>query len=90
MPHDLQVKLLRVLQEKEIRKIGGTSIIPIDVRILAATNKDLEKLIIENKFRMDLFYRISMFTLDLPPLRNRLEDIPLLLESFLKELPIKT
>lgn len=89
MPHDLQVKLLRVLQEKEIRKIGGTSIIPIDVRILAATNKDLEKLIIENKFRMDLFYRISMFTLDLPPLRNRLEDIPLLLESFLKELPYK-
>ncbi|MDX5716558.1 sigma 54-interacting transcriptional regulator, partial [Clostridioides difficile] len=81
MPHDLQVKLLRVLQEKEIRKIGGTSIIPIDVRILAATNKDLEKLIIENKFRMDLFYRISMFTLDLPPLRKRLEDIPLLLES---------
>ncbi len=78
MPHDLQVKLLRVLQEKEIRKIGGTSIIPIDVRILAATNKDLEKLIIENKFRMDLFYRISMFTLDLPPLRKRLEDIPLL------------
>ncbi|HGE7870137.1 TPA: sigma-54 interaction domain-containing protein [Clostridioides difficile] len=89
MPHDLQVKLLRVLQEKEIRKIGGTSIIPIDVRILAATNKDLEKLIIENKFRMDLFYRISMFTLDLPPLRKRLEDIPLLLESFLKELPYK-
>lgn len=87
MPFDLQARLLRVLQEKEIRKVGSTATIPVDVRIIAATNKNLEQMMNENLFRMDLFYRISMFSLHLPPLRERPEDIRVLAESFLLETP---
>ncbi len=87
MPFDLQARLLRVLQEKEIRRVGSTVTIPVDVRIIAATNKNLEQMMNENRFRMDLFYRISMFSLHLPPLRERPEDIRILAESFLQDAP---
>ncbi len=81
----LQVKLLRVLQEREFERVGGMKTIKVDVRILAATNKDLEKATKEGKFREDLFYRLNVIPLHLPPLRNRLEDIPLLATFFVQE-----
>ncbi len=84
-PLGIQVKLLRVLQEKEFRRVGGTRDIKIDVRIVAATNRDLEKLIAEGRFREDLFYRLDVIPIHLPPLRERPEDIPLLVESFLQK-----
>jgi two-component system response regulator PilR (NtrC family) len=84
-PLGIQVKLLRVLQEKEFRRVGGTRDIKIDVRIVAATNRDLEKSIAEGRFREDLFYRLDVIPIHLPPLRERPEDIPLLVESFLQK-----
>lgn len=83
MAFPLQSKLLRVLQEDEIRRIGGSTMIPIDVRIIAATNRDLNYMMEEGRFRMDLFYRISMFSIVVPPLRERPEDILILGEHFL-------
>jgi DNA-binding NtrC family response regulator len=83
MPTDLQVKLLRVLQEKEIERLGGKGSIPVDVRVIAATNKNLEKEVSDGKFRMDLFYRLNVFPLTVPPLRERKEDIPLLTDHFI-------
>lgn len=82
VPMDIQVKLLRVLQEKEIERIGGNETIKIDVRIIAATHKNLEKEIAEGRFRMDLYYRLNVFPVTLPPLRRRKEDIPLLVNHF--------
>ena len=82
MPLDLQVKLLRVLQEKEIERIGGSQTIKIDVRIIAATNRNLEKEIAEGRFRLDLYYRLNIFPITLPPLRERIEDIPMLANFF--------
>ncbi|MBI2223331.1 MAG: sigma-54-dependent Fis family transcriptional regulator [Acidobacteria bacterium] len=79
----VQVKLLRVLQERKFRRLGGTEEIEADIRIIAATNRDLSKLVAEGKFREDLFYRINVIPVRLPPLRDRLEDIPLLAEHFL-------
>lgn len=79
-----QAKLLRVLQEKEVRRLGDDRIIPVDVRIITATNKNLQKLVDEGKFRSDLYYRISVLKLKMPPLRERKEDIRLLLDEFLK------
>jgi len=76
MPLDMQAKLLRVLQEKEVEKIGGEGSQSVDVRIMASTNKDLEKMIAENKFRQDLYYRLNVVNIDLPPLRDRVKDIP--------------
>lgn len=87
--YKLQAKLLRVLQEGVIRPIGGVTELPIDVRIIAATNKDLEIMIEENKFRKDLFYRISVFSLNLSPLRDRRDDIPCLIDSVLNEITVK-
>ncbi len=84
LPLDMQVKLLRVLQENEIQPIGGNLPIKINVRIIAATNKDLEKLVAENKFREDLFYRLNVINIHLPPLRERKEDIDLLIEHYIK------
>jgi transcriptional regulator with GAF, ATPase, and Fis domain len=82
MPLELQVKLLRALQEKEIERVGGKITIKTDVRIIAATNRDLEKLVEEGKFRIDLYYRLHIFPIHLPPLRERREDIPLLATHF--------
>jgi two-component system response regulator PilR (NtrC family) len=79
----VQVKLLRVLQERKFRRLGGTDEIEADIRIIAATNRDLSKLVAEGKFRDDLFYRINVIPVRLPALRERLEDIPLLAEHFL-------
>lgn len=81
---ELQAKLLRVIQEKEIVRVGGNNVIPVDVRIITATNKDLKKLSKKNDFRSDLFYRLSVLELELPPLRDRKEDIPLLVSNYLK------
>jgi DNA-binding NtrC family response regulator len=84
-----QVDLLRVLQEKEIRRVGGTEIIKVDVRFIAATNSDLKKLVETDKFREDLYYRLNVINISLPPLRERKEDIPLLCSHFLKKFNIE-
>jgi len=80
-----QVKLLRALQERKIRRVGGTEEIPIDVRVIAATNQDLKKRIEEGKFREDLYYRLNVISFEMPPLRKRVEDIPLLVQHFLQK-----
>ena len=81
----LQVKLLRAIQEKTIEPLGSTSSIPVDVRIICATNKDLLKLVKEGKFREDLYYRINVIKISLPPLKDRKEDIPLLINHFINK-----
>lgn len=90
MPLDLQVKLLRVLQEKEIERIGGKQTTKIDVRIIAATNRNLEREIAEGKFRLDLYYRLNVFPVTLPSLRERKEDIALLTNHFANKFAKKT
>ena len=85
MSQEMQKKLLRVLQEGEFRRVGGKDVIHVDVRIVSASNKDLRALVEENRFRRDLYYRINVLTVDLPPLRERVEDIPFLAEHFLAE-----
>ncbi len=96
MPLPAQVKLLRVLQERKIERIGGTQLIPVDVRVIAATNRDLRADIAAKKFRDDLFYRLNVVSIYLPPLRERLADVPQLAEYFLERavtkhnLPVKT
>lgn len=80
---DMQAKLLRVIQEKEFRPVGSTDVVRVDVRILAATNADLRKMVQEGRFREDLYYRLNVINIQLPPLRDRKEDIPLLIDHFL-------
>ncbi len=80
-----QVKLLRALQERKVRRVGGADEIPVDVRIIAATNQDLKKRIQEGKFREELYYRLNVICVDMPPLRKRIEDIPLLIAHFLQK-----
>lgn len=84
MPPSLQIKLLRVLQEREVIPVGATEAIPVDVRIVAATNRELEEEIRRGSFRSDLFYRLNVIALDLPPLRERRDDLLLLVEWFLQ------
>ena len=85
MSLDIQSKLLRVLEERSFERVGGTKKILVDVRIIAATNKDIKELIKEGKFRQDLYYRLNVISCYLPPLRERIEDIPLLADHFLKQ-----
>jgi transcriptional regulator with GAF, ATPase, and Fis domain len=85
MPVHLQAKLLRCVQEQEIERVGGNRTIHIDVRIVAATNRDLKAMVAENKFRADLYYRLAVFPLNIPPLRERREDIPVLTGYFVQK-----
>lgn len=85
MSQSMQVKLLRALQEKQIRRVGSNSEIDVDVRIISATNQDLSETMREGTFRSDLFYRLNVISIDIPPLRERREDIPLLMHYFLKK-----
>ena len=86
MPLSIQAKILRLLQEKNIERLGGSKPVPVDVRIIAATNRDLEAALAEGRFREDLYYRLKVVTISLPPLRERLDDIPLLADYFLSRL----
>ncbi len=86
MPLGVQAKILRLLQEKQVERLGGRELIPVDVRILAATNRDLETAVAEGRFREDLYYRLKVVTISLPPLRDREGDVPLLARHFLSRL----
>ncbi len=83
LPAETQISLLRVLQEREFQRVGGNETFQIDVRVVAATNRNLEAAIVEGRFRDDLFYRLNVFPIEVPPLRQRTEDIPLLVEYFI-------
>ena len=87
IPRETQVELLRVLQEKEIRRVGGSRVIPVDVRIIAATNKDLLQETVEGRFREDLYYRLDVLDLKLPPLRERGDDVKILGLHLFRQLP---
>lgn len=82
IPNHLQVKLLRVLQEMEITRVGSAKTTKIDVRVIAATNRDLKELVLEGRFREDLFYRLNVIPISIPPLRRRVEDIPILIDAY--------
>ena len=83
LPPEIQIALLRVLQEREIERVGGNKSIAVDVRVLAATHRDLNTLVAEGKFRQDLLYRLNVVPIEIPPLRERPADIPLLVEYFM-------
>ena len=85
MPFHLQAKLLRVLQERKLERVGGNKQVSLNIRIISATNRNLEKMVEEGKFREDLYYRLNIFEIHLPPLRERPEDIPLLVHYFIEK-----
>jgi transcriptional regulator with PAS, ATPase and Fis domain len=89
IPLSTQVKLLRVLQEREFERVGGTDSVKVDIRVIAATNRDLKKSILEGKFREDLFYRLNVIVIEMPPLREREGDLPLLIRYFLTRMKAK-
>src|SRR5437763_9504623 len=84
VPLSMQVKLLRVLQNRTVERLGGTRTVPVNVRVIAGTKRDLKQLVAEGKFREDLYYRLNVLPVTLPPLRERTEDIPVLMEYFLQ------
>jgi transcriptional regulator with PAS, ATPase and Fis domain len=86
----MQAKLLRVLQEREFERVGGTHPIRVDIRLIAATNRDLTELVRSKKFREDLYYRLKVVTVELPPLREKLSDLPLLFDFFLKKYSVRS
>ena len=86
MPMRLQVKLLRVLQEQQVRPVGSTEAVKVDTRVISATHQDLKDLMVKGAFREDLYYRLNVVNIELPPLRDRREDIPLLVEHFLVQI----
>lgn len=90
MPYHMQAKILRVLQEKEIERIGGKSLIKLDVRVICATNRNLDEMVRKGKFREDLYYRLNVLTIEVPPLRKRRDDIPLLVNRFMSEFYIES
>jgi formate hydrogenlyase transcriptional activator len=87
LPLELQPKILRTLEQKQFERLGGVNTLHVDVRVIAATNQDLSHMVRERKFRADLFYRLDVFSMTLPPLRQRREDIPCLLRTSSKSLP---
>src|SRR6516165_6955281 len=89
LPAETQVALLRVLQEREFERVGGSQRIRADVRVIAASNRDLQDAIRASTFRLDLFHRLNVFPIEVPPLRERKEDIPMLLEYFIKRYAVK-
>ena len=89
LPHQAQVRLLHVLQNKEIERVGGTQTIPVDIRIISATNRNLEEMVKAGKFREDLWYRLNVFPIRIPPLRQRKEDIPALVHFFIEKKSIE-
>jgi two-component system response regulator HydG len=89
LPPATQVKLLRVLQERVIEKVGDQQPVPVDVRVITATNKNLERLMVEGRFREDLYYRIAVIPIRIPPLRERMEDLPLLIEEYINRTALK-
>jgi two-component system response regulator AtoC len=89
MPPQLQVKLLRVLQDRKVQRLGGSDLIPVDVRIIAATNQDLQGKVKDRSFREDLYYRLNVIHLEIPPLRERIDDLPLLIGQLLGRLRVK-
>ncbi len=89
MSAQLQVKLLRIFQDRKVQRLGATDLIPVDVRIIAATNQDLQRLVRENSFREDLYYRLNVIHLVVPPLRERIDDLPLLAGQLMRKLGLK-